>query len=250
MITIPFSVDALLVLVNEICAELSKNSHLALIVKQQAVRKENISITGAEGTLWLQLYAHWCDIGMNGTKESNPRLQQMETMFGRLCDGCKQTKPEPHQLFWRCTTTKELIQAIHFYAGSLGHPSENNLYPDEVDSTEQLVEGATTSVVVNRFERNPEARKQCIAHHGTCCKACGLDFERVYGSIGNGFIHVHHVVPVNQIGSEYVINPLTDLVPLCPNCHAMVHRFLQQNPGTEKSAVERLKQLLTVHTGR
>ena len=106
MNTIPFSVDALLVLINETCAKLIKNSNLTLIVKQQPVKKENISITGAEGTLWLQLSPHWCDIGMNGTHESNPRLQQMETMFGRSCDGYKQTKPEPHQPFWRCTTTK------------------------------------------------------------------------------------------------------------------------------------------------
>lgn len=83
---------------------------------------------------------------------------------------------------------------------------------------------ALSRVAVNRFERNPEARRACIAHHGTSCAACGFSFELVYGGIGSDFIDVHHIVPVSQLGINYQLDPVTDLVPLCANCHAMAHR--------------------------
>jgi 5-methylcytosine-specific restriction protein A len=82
---------------------------------------------------------------------------------------------------------------------------------------------AVARVAVNRYERDPEARRACIAHRGSNCAACGFSFEAVYGEIGADFIHVHHLVPASQLGSNYRLDPLTDLVPLCANCHAMAH---------------------------
>ena len=81
-----------------------------------------------------------------------------------------------------------------------------------------------TRVEVNRFERDPDARRACIAHHGTNCAACGFSFEQKYGGIGADFIPVHHLVPVSLLGSSYELDPITDLVPLCANCHAMAHQ--------------------------
>ncbi len=93
----------------------------------------------------------------------------------------------------------------------------------------QLVPGtyppdAASTIDVNRYEQNPDARGVCLAFHGTACAACGFSFEAAYGDIGTGFIDVHHVVPPAMLGNGYQLDPVTDLVPLCPNCHAMVHR--------------------------
>jgi 5-methylcytosine-specific restriction protein A len=85
-------------------------------------------------------------------------------------------------------------------------------------------EGAVSRVEVNRYERSPDARGVCLAFHGLVCAACGFSFEIAYGEIGKDFIHVHHVVPVSQLGSGYQLDPVTDLVPLCANCHAMAHQ--------------------------
>ncbi|MET4097520.1 HNH endonuclease [Arthrobacter sp. UYCu712] len=82
---------------------------------------------------------------------------------------------------------------------------------------------AVSRVAVNRYERSADARRACIAHHGTRCAACGFSFESAYGEPGRDFIQVHHVVPVSQLGSGYQLDPVTDLVPLCANCHAMAH---------------------------
>jgi 5-methylcytosine-specific restriction protein A len=82
---------------------------------------------------------------------------------------------------------------------------------------------AVTTVAVNRYERDPEARRACIAHFGTNCAACGFSFEIAYGEAGREFIDVHHTVPVSLLGDSYRLDPITDLVPLCANCHSMAH---------------------------
>jgi 5-methylcytosine-specific restriction protein A len=87
-----------------------------------------------------------------------------------------------------------------------------------------LKEGSVKSVIVNKYERNPLARRICIAHHGSFCNACGFDFFKTYGELGRGFIHVHHVIPISKINQEYILDPIKDLIPLCPNCHSMIHR--------------------------
>jgi 5-methylcytosine-specific restriction enzyme A len=99
-----------------------------------------------------------------------------------------------------------------------------SLIPEEVETPEQFVEGASKTVAVNTFERNAEARAKCIKHHGYKCAVCGFDFAAYYGSIGEEYIHVHHVVPLSEIGREYILDPTKDLVPVCPNCHAIIHR--------------------------
>jgi 5-methylcytosine-specific restriction protein A len=103
-----------------------------------------------------------------------------------------------------------------------------SLLPTDEDDTDPLgqglPEGALTHVAVNRYERRPANRAAAIAAHGAICKACGFDFTWFYGPIGEGFIEVHHRTPVSQMGGGYVIDPVKDLVPLCSNCHQMVHR--------------------------
>lgn len=102
-----------------------------------------------------------------------------------------------------------------------------------------LREGAVQQVIVNRYERNRAARARCIALFGSRCRVCGIDFGETYGELGEGFIHVHHVVPVSAIGEEYELDPINDLVPVCPNCHAMLHRG-----QVEPRSVEELKETL------
>jgi 5-methylcytosine-specific restriction protein A len=98
-------------------------------------------------------------------------------------------------------------------------------YPDEIDEelTASLKEGAKKQVVVNAYERNLKARQICIHHYGTNCFICGFNFEKSYGEEASGFIHVHHIKPLSEIETEYVVDPIKDLRPVCPNCHAFIH---------------------------
>jgi HNH endonuclease len=100
----------------------------------------------------------------------------------------------------------------------------SDFLPDEEMFEEAYPEGNRQRVYVNRVERNSKARARCIDKHGAICKVCGFDFEQAYGEIGHGFIHVHHKTPLEQIIEAYEVDPVVDLVPVCPNCHAMLHR--------------------------
>ena len=102
--------------------------------------------------------------------------------------------------------------------------TQTPVYTDEYAAQQTFTEGRRLQVYVNRHERDRRARDACIRQHGTECSVCDLDFGARYGELGRGFIHVHHVVPLSELGHNYVVDPATDLVPVCPNCHAMLHR--------------------------
>jgi 5-methylcytosine-specific restriction protein A len=87
-----------------------------------------------------------------------------------------------------------------------------------------LPEGAEVRVTVNRYERDRRNRAAALAIHGCACQACGVVLAERYGQVAADYIEVHHVTPVSQLGPGYIINPRTDLIPLCPNCHGVAHR--------------------------
>ena len=108
--------------------------------------------------------------------------------------------------------------------------------PDEIPPQEYR-EGAVRRVRVNGYERDRAARQACIDYYGSACAACDLRLEDRYGEVGAGYIHVHHLVPISEIGAEYLVNPVEDLRPVCPNCHAMIH---QRTPPLSIDEVRRL----------
>jgi 5-methylcytosine-specific restriction endonuclease McrA len=103
----------------------------------------------------------------------------------------------------------------------------NSLFPDELSSelSTEFIEGAKKTIIVNSYERDPNARKACLRFYDSyTCQICGFDFEKVYGEIGKEFIHVHHLKLLATLRENYKVNPQKDLIPVCPNCHAMLHR--------------------------
>lgn len=106
--------------------------------------------------------------------------------------------------------------------------SNNIVYPDEISKKEEtkILEGSKKQVLVNVYERDSKARQKCLDKFGYICKICNFDFEKKYGSIGKEFIHVHHLIPLSELNKEYEVNPLEDLIPVCPNCHAMLHKSI------------------------
>lgn len=114
--------------------------------------------------------------------------------------------------------------------------------PEELINHERFLEGAKSPIVVNAYERNLKARAACLAHYGYDCAVCGLNFENVYGPIGKEYIHVHHIVSLAEIGERYEVDPIMDLRPVCPNCHAMLHRGETLLPLEELIAMLKSRQ--------
>lgn len=86
------------------------------------------------------------------------------------------------------------------------------------------VEGKAVKVEYSRRMRSAINRQKAIEIHGSTCAVCGFDFEKTYGHLGRGFIEVHHLNPLGESEEEAAVNPATDLIPLCANCHRMAHR--------------------------
>lgn len=117
---------------------------------------------------------------------------------------------------------------------------QSEYFPDVIDDDEINFEGIKKKITVNMYERSSVAREKCIKYHGLTCCVCEMNFLDRYGEIGKFFIHIHHLKPISEIGKEYKVDYKKDLVPVCPNCHAMLHRKLN---GKELS-IEELKQIL------
>jgi 5-methylcytosine-specific restriction protein A len=85
-------------------------------------------------------------------------------------------------------------------------------------------EGAESVQSCHKYERSRFNREICLSYYGYVCKACGLSLEKKYGEAGLKVIHVHHVTPISLMEGPRVINPINELVPLCPNSHNVAHR--------------------------
>ena len=101
-------------------------------------------------------------------------------------------------------------------------PFDEDVLFEEPNSNGAL-EGDRSRGGFNKYERSRANRTACIALFGAACGVCGFDFEARYGEIGAGYMEVHHLTPVSMMGGEYTVAPLTDLIPLCSNCHSMAH---------------------------
>lgn len=89
---------------------------------------------------------------------------------------------------------------------------------------DELTEGKIRQVNLTKHERNPRLRQLCLQHYGYVCQVCGMNFEARYGEIGKDFIEVHHLNPIADTDGEHALDPTEGLVPLCSNCHSMIHR--------------------------
>lgn len=110
----------------------------------------------------------------------------------------------------------------------------------ELDENQR--EGAISQVSITRRERNKKLRQACLDKYGYVCQCCGIDFEKVYGEIGREFIEVHHLFPISQTEGEHDLDPEKDLIPLCSNCHSMIHRL-----DGEEMTLDKLKSYYRGH---
>lgn len=142
-------------------------------------------------------------------------IEQKDRFQGRVSDSSKDIR------------VIEKYKKIFNHANSFFAISDGlNTYPDEVNvSNSKFPEGAKKTIVVNKYERNPEARAKCLQIYGSRCYVCTMSFEHTYGDFAKDFIHVHHVKPLHEIGEKYEVDPKEDLRPVCPNCHAMLHKI-------------------------
>jgi 5-methylcytosine-specific restriction enzyme A len=117
----------------------------------------------------------------------------------------------------------------------------NDLEKDIFESEEP--EGALKKVYTTVYERNKKYRDEAVRTQGYACKVCEFNFKETYGEWGEGYIHVHHVRPLYLNAGPVVPNIETDLIVVCANCHAMIHRRRDQVLTIDELKQFRIKAL-------
>jgi len=155
---------------------------------------------------------------------------------------------EPSQIkSWEPRLDKKelLIESGKYFAIEVSErddaPTKGALPTETTNNHATFWEGNESSKLTTQHERNPEARRKCLEEYGHSCQACEFDFAKVYGQLGEKFIHVHHLIPVSARKKPYRLNPKTDLIPLCPNCHAMCHKRIPPY------SISELKQIIEMN---
>ncbi len=99
-----------------------------------------------------------------------------------------------------------------------------NTKKDNVNDQRIFNEGAPFEIALTRHERNHDARAACIAHYKSVCQICGFSFRGFYGADFEGIIQVHHLEVISNAEENHIVDPIHDLIPVCPNCHAALHK--------------------------
>lgn len=147
-------------------------------------------------------------------------------------------KPQTWPLGWRflsVTLTRNLValdredldyglRSATFWVASFGALLAALLPIEAVDPPEGEVEGDVKMQTHRKYERSPRNRAAAIAIHGYDCHGCDVNLGRIYGELGHDFIEIHHVKPLSELDGPMIVDPRTDLAPLCPTCHGIVHR--------------------------
>lgn len=121
--------------------------------------------------------------------------------------------------------------SVYFIASSKSAAENEAILPEEITEESEgkpIIEGAKKQITVNSYERDPKAKWICKEYYlkkygRVVCQICGFDFGKTYGAEYTNKIHVHHIKPVSEIGEQYVLDPINDLIPVCPNCHMVLH---------------------------
>ncbi len=117
------------------------------------------------------------------------------------------------------------IDGLDLYLDYLEQSSYNLCVRQSVRRASLEQEGRHIKREQEVYVRSSSAREKCKQHYNYTCQVCGIKMENVYGELGLEFIEVHHLVPIHLFDDTHVIDPLEDLIALCPNCHSMIHKL-------------------------
>lgn len=160
----------------------------------------------------------------------------------RYCDNVERNQKHEKKLFHKVETS--IYTLIEFL--NIGLEIKENILNTELNDLtntfESSVEGEKKSRFTSYYERDPNLRKKAIQYHGTTCYACGFNFEEFYGEYAKDYIHIHHTKPLFEAEGEQEVDPIKDLIPVCANCHSVIHR--RKN---ETKSLEEIKEMIKLN---
>ena len=190
-------------------------------------------------------FAKWYD---NFLKEDLPRFKEKYGVFAHgLVQKAYDSTPQSVMMELAEADVNESENESSEVAnrGDGTNETKKNASPEDNDTYEKKVRSEGERIEKRSFEyrRDPQARKECLAEFGYACKVCGFDFEKEYGELGKEYIEVHHLIPLSEgEGEKRPVEPKKDLIPVCPNCHAMLHRRTLVTPDDLREKMKECKK--------
>ncbi|KDN59697.1 HNH endonuclease [Exiguobacterium sp. AB2] len=123
---------------------------------------------------------------------------------------------------------EEIVNILSSVSMELAYITEEDVDAEEVESGGMVLEGQERYYYGKRYEREASNRKRAIEIHGVNCIVCDFNFEAAYGERGKDYIEIHHLKPLSTLKEPMRVDAETDLVPVCSNCHRMIHRRAEQ----------------------
>jgi 5-methylcytosine-specific restriction endonuclease McrA len=202
-------------------ATINKNGKVELYIGANFQLFDSVTEAGLKGLEYP---------GFNQWSSSHAISAKGKILLGELRERFKNERPFPEHFDSPIVNINSAAENL-----SSGMPA---FYEDE------FYEGSIRRISVEVRERDASARMACILHYKCKCWICGFDFGMFYGSEAEGFIHVHHREQLAKAAGRRRVDPIEDLVPLCPNCHSVVHlRKKAYEVDEVKKMVERQKRI-------
>jgi len=132
---------------------------------------------------------------------------------------------------------------VNFSSGLTEDFIKEDIESENVEENGPRQEGGQRAYYGKRYERKPGNRRDAIKIHGLTCNVCGFNFAATYGEHGSDYIEVHHKKPISTFEGEQPVDPATDLITICSNCHRMIHRSWKN-----VLTVEELKEMIQKRT--
>lgn len=173
-----------------------------------------MGFTGADGAEWAFNYIYYNSKVRGEGTNNERRLTRMTSYFSKHGLSAGDT----------IVLTQDSRGLYHIDHETLPNDAARAEITEEIGAEE----GGVFMMITKRYERNLKNRKLTVAIHGYKCKACGLLMSDKYGPVAKEFIEVHHLTPLSELKIGKLVDPKQEMVPLCPNCHRVVHR---RNPA-------------------
>ena len=117
-----------------------------------------------------------------------------------------------------------------------------------------IEEGIRKVKNIQMYERSKKLREAAINRNiingHLECTVCSFDFYAVYGEKGRGYIEIHHQKPIfqykDQDTTKFLEQALQNVVPVCSNCHRMIHRA--KNAPMPVEVLRQVVEQIRVHS--
>ena len=157
-------------------------------------------------------------LAINDGSIGRTKIRWENNLKEKLWEQLRHKSQFPLLKFEKVNRNKYNLEMIYVNEEAIIRDIKNNLETIEI---KKYLDGNKKLIYTTKYERNIQNRLNAIKIHGVTCQICGFNFEETYGEYGKDYIEIK---PLHTLEEKMIINPETDLICVCANCHRIIHR--------------------------